>query len=61
MFNLQRRQIRDMSNPFEIPEDVFRRLYRAPRGLVMDFINEVSPFLTDSIRITSVSKHLKIL
>lgn len=60
LFNYQRRVLRDASNPFQIPDNIFKGLYRLPKVLAMNLIDELEPFLHDPIRATSVPNHLKV-
>uniref|UniRef100_A0A6P7HBR8 Uncharacterized protein LOC114348829 n=1 Tax=Diabrotica virgifera virgifera TaxID=50390 RepID=A0A6P7HBR8_DIAVI len=61
LFKLERRVLRDTSNPFEIPDELFKGLYRLPKQIANNLIHELEPFLMDPLRITSFPIHLKVL
>ncbi|KAJ6643854.1 putative nuclease HARBI1, partial [Pseudolycoriella hygida] len=44
-----RRQLRDALDPFDIPEERFRELYRLPRSLAMDLMQELSNVMTENV------------
>lgn len=56
------RQLRDASNPFDMSDEAFRRLYRFPRELAHElFVEEISPFLQDGNRSTKIPKVVRFL
>ncbi|KAB0805455.1 hypothetical protein PPYR_02425 [Photinus pyralis] len=59
--NLNRRQLRDMSDPFSLTEETFKGIYRLSRQLTRDLMTDLSPFLQDNERVLGIPKHLKIL
>ncbi|KAK4874307.1 hypothetical protein RN001_013667 [Aquatica leii] len=61
LFRLERRHIRDASNPFEIPDTVFKSLYRIPKQLAINLIAELEVFMVETVRSTSVPNALKVL
>ncbi|KAK4879203.1 hypothetical protein RN001_007349 [Aquatica leii] len=61
LFRLERRHIRDASNPFEIPDTVFKSLYRLPKQLAINLIAELEVFMVETVRSTSVPNALKVL
>lgn len=38
---IERRNLRDTLDPFDIPEERFREMYRLPRALAIDFYNQL--------------------
>lgn len=61
LFRLERRHIRDASNPFEIPDTVFKSLYRLPKQLAINLIAELEVFMVETVRSTSVPNALKVM
>ncbi|KAF5281736.1 hypothetical protein FQR65_LT14576 [Abscondita terminalis] len=67
--NLQRRnannrltrQLRDHSNPFNMPNEVFRRLYRFSPELAHQLFLEIAPLLEDGVRRTKIPKVVRFL
>lgn len=41
-------------NPFGMPDEVFRKLYRFPRELAHEFFLQLYPFLEHDIKITNI-------
>ncbi|XP_017479894.1 PREDICTED: putative nuclease HARBI1 isoform X1 [Rhagoletis zephyria] len=57
-----RRRLRDDQNPFEITTDEhFIDLYRFPKALCLELINELMPFMPNSQRRHAVPSHVIIL
>lgn len=56
-----RRNLRDVSNPFSMPEKQFMQYFRIPKLLVIDLINEISMFLADAQQDFAIPKFLKVL
>ncbi|XP_017467033.1 PREDICTED: uncharacterized protein LOC108359615 [Rhagoletis zephyria] len=57
-----RRRLRDDQNPFEITIDEhFIDLYRLPKALGLELINELMPFMPNSQRRHAVPSHVIIL
>lgn len=57
-----RRSLRDVQNPFEMTTDEhFVELYRFPKHLCMELIDELKPFLNTTARSNAISCHVKIL
>lgn len=55
------RQLRDTSHPFNIPEELFRKMYRFPNDLAHDIFMQISPFLEDGVRITRTPKVIQFI
>jgi len=53
------RNMRDVSNPFEIPEELFRKLYRFDVQTARDLLDELLPFLEERQRNTRISSILQ--
>ncbi|GLV46387.1 hypothetical protein CBL_20730 [Carabus blaptoides fortunei] len=58
---LQRRQLRDASNAFELPELRFVELFRLPPYWVLFLIETLTPFLGQTTRRTGVPVNLRVL
>ncbi|KAJ8912376.1 hypothetical protein NQ315_014744, partial [Exocentrus adspersus] len=58
---LEREILRDNSNPFNLPDEHFRRSFRLNKDLAQAFINELRPFLDDGVRSTRIPVELRIL
>lgn len=57
-----RRTLRDGQNPFEVTtEEHFVDLYRIPKVLCLELINELIPFLPNSSRKHSISSQIMVL
>ncbi|XP_019894036.2 putative nuclease HARBI1 [Musca domestica] len=57
-----RRSLRDHHNPFEIAtEESFFELYRMPKHLCLELIEELKPFLPKSRRVHAIPCHLIVL
>uniref|UniRef100_A0A1B0DJD8 Uncharacterized protein n=1 Tax=Phlebotomus papatasi TaxID=29031 RepID=A0A1B0DJD8_PHLPP len=48
-------------DPFELPDMEFRNLYRFPKPLCREIVNEVVPFLKPPKRRTAISQDRKVL
>lgn len=46
------RNLRDASNPFELPEDIFRRMYRLNVDAARNLLDEMLPFFENGTRRT---------
>ncbi|KAJ8910318.1 hypothetical protein NQ315_012239 [Exocentrus adspersus] len=55
------RHLRDVSNPFNLPEALFLKLYRVNKHLCQYLINTLIPHLNAPTRITRIPVHLRIL
>nr|XP_012218100.1 PREDICTED: putative nuclease HARBI1 [Linepithema humile] len=53
------RNLRDASNPFETPEELFKKLYRLDVQTAQDLFNELLPFLNQGRRNTSIPSVLR--
>lgn len=58
---IRRRNLRDSSNPFTLPEERFKELFRFPTRLATELISELRPFMEQGERITFVPIHLRVL
>lgn len=57
-----RRSLRDGQNPFDVAtEEHFIQLYRFPKALCMDLIDEIKPFLDSTQRRSALPCHIKVL
>lgn len=45
---LERQRLRDFYDPFQIPENEFKSLYRMPQHLAITLINELIPFIENT-------------
>lgn len=57
---VERRALRDHSNPFELPETEFRKHYRLSRDLTRNLIEELTPHLNLGRRSTKISVPARI-
>ncbi|XP_012285523.1 putative nuclease HARBI1 isoform X2 [Orussus abietinus] len=58
---MARRTLRDSSDPFAVPENEFRSLYRLSKDAVWALIDELRPFMPVKRRITAIPIELQIL
>lgn len=58
---IQRRTLRDRSNPFELPEERFIELFRFPQAWVVHLIDILTPHMAPAIRGTKIPIHIKVL
>lgn len=59
---VQRRALRDSQNPFEMTtEEQFVDLYRFPKALCLELINELQPFLPNSSRRHAIPSNIIVL
>lgn len=54
------RALRDASNPFELPEGVFRGKFRLSRDLAWTLIEQLRPHMRAPIRVTAIPVELKV-
>lgn len=57
---IDRRLLRDMQNPFELPPEVFIAHFRVSRELIMDIVNVLRPYLQRN-RISGLSPEIQVL
>ncbi|KAI4454250.1 hypothetical protein MML48_10g00018617 [Holotrichia oblita] len=58
---LERKHLRDTSNPFTLPNTIFRQIYRIPKHLTEELGNIIIPYMRDNIReVISIPNNLKI-
>ncbi|KAI4467893.1 hat family dimerization domaincontaining protein-related [Holotrichia oblita] len=55
------RNIRDMSNPYELPEKKFLKLFRLDKHASRELVNELSNFMEAESRATHIPKHIRVL
>lgn len=55
-----RRTLRDISDPFLIPEKEFIGLYRLSKLLVQNLIEELEPHLPPRERTTAIPNYIKV-
>ncbi|KAK3918172.1 Putative nuclease [Frankliniella fusca] len=60
-YSVHTRQLRDASDPYNMPENNFRGRYRLSRELSRALTEELRPLLRDGVRNTSIPVELKIL
>lgn len=53
--------LRDESNPFEFPEENFKKLFRLDRQSAMELCNVVNNLLPQGTRNTHIHNHLQVL
>lgn len=61
VLRLERRALRDNSNPFEMPEAHFRKHYRLSRELTRTLIEQLTPHMNAGVRRTKVTIAGRIL
>lgn len=54
------RHLRDVSNPFTLPDNIFTARYRLSKDLTLALIEELRPFLRAPERITGVPVQHKV-
>lgn len=54
------RMLRDASNPFELPDVHFLKYYRLSKNSAMYLIDQLSPFMGNSQRISAIPKTLRV-
>lgn len=57
---LEMRNLRDASNPFEMPEKKFMAKYRLTRRMALALCEELRHHMRDPQRATAVPNHLKV-
>ncbi|KAJ8932843.1 hypothetical protein NQ314_014402 [Rhamnusium bicolor] len=57
---LERRRIRDATNPFELPEEMFKNFFRFSREMATEIINMLSSHLRYTRRSTAIAKELHL-
>ncbi|XP_018392383.1 PREDICTED: putative nuclease HARBI1, partial [Cyphomyrmex costatus] len=61
LLRIERRQLRDATNPFGIPESQFISLYRLPKDAVLTLCENIQPYVQRAIRPTAIPFELKVL
>ncbi|XP_018364360.1 PREDICTED: uncharacterized protein LOC108762058 [Trachymyrmex cornetzi] len=61
IMRIQRRILRDMSDPFSVPENEFRKLYRLTKNTTRILIEELVPHMPLITRVTAISHVFQIL
>ncbi|GLV33405.1 uncharacterized protein CBL_20150 [Carabus blaptoides fortunei] len=57
---VKRRGLRDMSNPFELPDETFKKLFRLPKDLVQTLFNGIEQSLAHPDGCTGIPQYLMI-
>ncbi|XP_037827281.1 uncharacterized protein LOC119615284 [Lucilia sericata] len=57
---LQRRELRDNSNPMELPDSEFRRNFRVCKEVFQDILHMVAPHFSKTYRQTAIHPTLKV-
>lgn len=60
MLRVHRRQLRDRSDPFYIPEARFIELFRLSKDSTIELLEEISPYMKDGIRMTFIPKNIRL-
>lgn len=58
---IRRKNLRSCTDPFDVCNEQFRKLFRLPKEICRNFIDEVSPHMESKVRNTRLSKTLRIL
>ncbi|XP_018406199.1 PREDICTED: uncharacterized protein LOC108782420 [Cyphomyrmex costatus] len=58
---LMRRYLRDVSDPFSVPESQFLQLYRLSKECALDLCNNLRPYMPQEQRSTAIPLELKVL
>ncbi|XP_071649420.1 putative nuclease HARBI1 [Temnothorax longispinosus] len=61
LLRIQRRQLRDAVNPFEIPESQFLSLYRLSKDAVLALCINIQPYVQEAVRPTAIPLDIKVL
>ncbi|XP_071652304.1 putative nuclease HARBI1 [Temnothorax longispinosus] len=61
ILKIQRRQLRDAVNPFDILESQFIHLYRLSKDATFDLCNAIRPYVHEAVRATAIPLELKLL
>lgn len=52
--------IRDVWDPFAIPEKEFMGMYRLPQYMAQALIQELEPYLPQRVRARAIPNHVKV-
>lgn len=58
---IRQRELRDMSNPFNSPKEMFLKLFRLDKYCCQVLINSIGPYMNQPHRQTRIPTHLRIL
>ncbi|KMQ81714.1 nuclease harbi1 [Lasius niger] len=61
VMRVTRRILRDVSDPFSVPDNEFRKLYRLTKDTNRVLIEELVPFMPEISRKTAIPHELQIL
>lgn len=59
--NVQRRMLRDVTNPYEMQEEDFQKSFRLSRQLTRNLIDALRPHLRQNQRINGLTPEAKVL
>lgn len=59
-YKIQRKFLRDTSNPFDAPDDTFERLYRLPKVIMLDVVDIVTENYPDD-KIIDIPIYMQVL
>ncbi|KAK4882847.1 hypothetical protein RN001_006166 [Aquatica leii] len=57
--NIERRMLRDNSNPFDLPNTFFKKLFRFEKEMMLQIITIMSPFMRNSHYSNAIPIHMK--
>lgn len=58
---LEHRHLRDYSNPFELPNNRFKKIFRLTKELTFEICNELDNILGQPRRNTYIPNYLKVM
>ncbi|KAF5305954.1 hypothetical protein FQA39_LY09110 [Lamprigera yunnana] len=61
VLNIERRRLKDNSDPFSLPSNIFKKLFRFEKRMMQDSIALIAPFMRGNQYLNAVPQHLKIL
>lgn len=59
MLNVRRRHIRDISNPFDVTQEIFVKSYRFHQDLFFRLVDIISPFMHETASANALPLELK--
>ncbi|KAK4884815.1 hypothetical protein RN001_001086 [Aquatica leii] len=59
--NIERQMLPDNSNPFDLPNAFFKKLFRFEKEIMLQIITIMSPFMRNSRYSNAIPIHMKIL
>lgn len=60
LFKIHRKILRDLSNPFDAPDDTFERLYRLPKITMFDIVDMISENYPDD-KLIDIPIYMQVL